>query len=54
MLTFLLSLVLLIAGYFVYGAIVEKVFKPDPTELLRRWPIMTELIMSRLIGKRFS
>ncbi|HHU52183.1 MAG TPA: carbon starvation protein A [Firmicutes bacterium] len=30
MLTFLLSLVLLIAGYFVYGAIVEKVFKPDP------------------------
>lgn len=30
MLTFLLSLALLIAGYFVYGAIVEKVFKPDP------------------------
>ena len=30
MLTFLVSLILLIVGYFVYGAIVEKVFKPDP------------------------
>jgi carbon starvation protein CstA len=29
MLTFLLSLVLLIVGYFTYGAFVDKVFKPD-------------------------
>lgn len=29
MVTFFISLVLLIAGYFVYGKIVEKVFKPD-------------------------
>lgn len=30
MLTFLLSIAILVAGYFVYGAFVEKVFKPDP------------------------
>ena len=30
MFTFLLSLVLLLAGYFTYGALVERIFKPDP------------------------
>ena len=54
MLTFLLSLVLLIASYFVYGAIVEKVFKPDPDRTTPALATMTGLIMSRLIGKRFS
>ncbi len=29
MFTFLLSLVLLIVGYFTYGVLVEKIFKPD-------------------------
>ncbi|MBS5799914.1 MAG: carbon starvation protein A, partial [Clostridiales bacterium] len=29
MITFLVSLALLIGGYFVYGKFVEKVFKPD-------------------------
>lgn len=32
MLTFLLSLVLLIVGYFTYGAFVEKIFKPDDSK----------------------
>jgi len=30
MFSFLISIVALVLGYFVYGAIVEKVFKPDP------------------------
>ena len=29
MITFSIALLLLIAGYFVYGAFVERVFKPD-------------------------
>lgn len=32
MITFLISLALLIGGYFVYGKVVEKVFKPDNRE----------------------
>ncbi len=32
MITFLASLALLIGGYFVYGVIVEKAFKPDDRE----------------------
>lgn len=32
MFTFLLSIVLLIAGYLVYGAFVDKVFKPDDSK----------------------
>ena len=33
MLTFLLSLVLLVVGYFTYGAFVEKTFKPDESKM---------------------
>jgi len=32
MLTFILSILALIAGYFIYGKFVEKVFGPDPTK----------------------
>ncbi len=31
MLTFVLSLVLLVGGYFAYGTFVERVFRPDPS-----------------------
>ena len=30
MITFLISIVVLIAGYFVYGKFIEKVFGADP------------------------
>ena len=30
MFSFLISLVLLVLGYFLYGKFVEKVFSPDP------------------------
>ena len=33
MITFLLSLVALVAGYFVYGRFVERVFGPDASRL---------------------
>lgn len=29
MITFILSLVALVAGYFIYGRLVERVFAPD-------------------------
>ena len=29
MITFLCAVVLLIAGYFLYGRLVERVFRPD-------------------------
>ena len=29
MITFLISLVLLVGGYFLYGSYVERVFGPD-------------------------
>lgn len=31
--TFIFSLILLIVGYFVYGAFVEKIFKPDESSI---------------------
>ena len=33
MYSFIISLCVLVLGYFVYGAFVEKVFKPDPTRI---------------------
>ncbi|MBO4730145.1 MAG: carbon starvation protein A, partial [Bacteroidaceae bacterium] len=30
MITFLISLLLLIVGYVIYGRIVERIFRPDP------------------------
>ncbi len=33
MITFTLALLVLIAGYFVYGKFVEKIFKPDPNRI---------------------
>ena len=33
MVSFILSLLLLIAGYFLYGKFVEHVFKPDPARM---------------------
>jgi len=38
MITFLISLAVLIAGYFIYGAVVEKIFGTDPS---RKTPAMT-------------
>ncbi len=39
MYSFLISLALLLLGYFVYGAFVEKVFGPDPN---RKTPALTK------------
>lgn len=33
MITFTIALLLLIVGYFVYGAFVEKIFSPDPNRV---------------------
>ena len=33
MITFLVSLLLLVVGYFVYGRLVEKIFAPDPSKV---------------------
>jgi carbon starvation protein CstA len=38
MITFLLALILLICGYFTYGVLVEKIFKPDES---RTTPALT-------------
>ena len=33
MITFLVSLLVLVVGYFVYGKLVEKIFAPDPNKI---------------------
>lgn len=33
MITFLVSLLVLVVGYFVYGKLVEKIFAPDPSKV---------------------
>ena len=33
MITFLVSLLVLVVGYFVYGKLVEKIFAPDPSKI---------------------
>lgn len=33
MITFLVSLLVLVVGYFVYGKVVEKIFAPDPSKI---------------------
>ena len=33
MITFLVSLLVLVVGYFVYGRLVEKIFAPDPSKI---------------------
>lgn len=33
MITFLVSLLVLVVGYFVYGRLVEKIFAPDPSKV---------------------
>lgn len=33
MITFLVSLLVLVVGYFVYGKLVEKIFSPDPNKI---------------------
>ena len=35
MITFVLSLIALVAGYLIYGRIVERIFAPDDRPTLR-------------------
>ncbi len=43
MITFIVCLAILIAGYFIYGPIVEKIFGPstDPTPALTQTDVST-------------
>ncbi len=52
MLTFILSLILLVAGYLVYGAIVERVFTIDPARATPCYTLQDGVDYTPMSGKK--